>query len=325
MKQTLLTLIILIVALIIHLSIGTFFISPVDIISGLFQSGDPASQIILYQYRLPRAMVAIISGSGLAVAGMILQVLVRNPLASPDVIGVTKGASLFAVTILLVFPTAPFFLIPLSAIFGAILTMALLFLMTTRMRLSGTALALSGIGFSAFCTSLTELLTVQFPLDVNQALLWLSGSLWGRGYDEVYLGLTVLPFCFYALVKSRSLGVLQFDDDTTIGLGQPIIQSRLVWLTLSCVITGICVALVGSIGFIGLLAPHIAKKIGGGVHRHSLFLSIGIGAILMLTADGIGRAILPPLEIPVGLVTAIIGGPYFLWVLWRLRKRKIKS
>lgn len=129
-----------------------------------------------------------------------------------------------------------------------------------------------------------------------------------------------MPLCFIALLYSRSLSVLQFDDDIAIGLGQPLMKSRLFWLILACIITGICVALVGSIGFIGLLAPHIAKILKGGMNRLSLSFAICIGAILMLVADGIGRTIMHPLEIPVGLVTAIIGGPYFLLMLWKLRR-----
>lgn len=321
MKKSILLVSIFITALIVHLSMGTVFIPPEDIVNALFISGDSAIKTIILEHRLPRGLVGIISGGGLAVAGMILQVLIRNPLASPDVIGMTKGASLFAVIVLLIFPAAPFFLIPLSAIVGAILTMLLLFFLTARKQMSGTMLALCGIGISALCMSIIELLTVKFPLDVNQALLWLSGSLWGRGYDEVYLGLCVIPFCLFAVFNSRSLDVLQLGDDIAAELGQSLIKSRSIWLILASIITGICVALVGSIGFIGLLAPHIAKKMSGGLHRDSLILSVCIGAIFMLIADSIGRVIMPPLEIPVGLVTAIIGGPYFLYILWRMKKR----
>lgn len=140
MKKFVLLIFLFIIALIFHLSMGTVTISPDAVVFALFNIGDPADHVIIYQFRLPRALVGIISGSGLATAGMILQVLVRNPLASPDVIGITKGASLFAVTVLLVFPSAPFFFIPLSAMIGAMATMLLLFLLTTRMHMSGQLL-----------------------------------------------------------------------------------------------------------------------------------------------------------------------------------------
>lgn len=290
-----------------------------------FWQNDSTFSFILTQNRLPRIVVAILAGSGLAVAGVLLQNVVRNPLASPDVIGVTKGAGLCAVIVLFLFPKSPYFVLPIAAIAGALLAFSLVVLLSKRMTIGPASFALVGVALGAVFQAGIQYMLIKFPTNINQALLWMSGSLWGRGWGEV---LYLLPWMVVLLpiawAQYAKMNVIQLGDESSVGLGINIKRQRLWLMLLSVSLTGISVSAVGAIGFIGLVAPHIARLLVGSRYQLLIPLAALIGADLLLLSDVIGRVIIIPREVPVGIMSAIIGAPYFIYLLRRQRVRSMK-
>lgn len=317
-----LLLMLLAAAAIIGIGTGAVFLSPRQVVEALLGTGMKNHMFIIGEYRLPRIILGMLAGAGLAVSGAILQGMIRNPLASPDVIGITKGAGLAAAAVIFLFPKSPAYLLPLAAFGGAGVVAFILYLYTHRRRVQPATLALVGIAIGVICQAGIQYLLVKNPGDVHSALLWMAGSLWGRGWEHV---LAVLPWILVFLpltyLLARHLDVLSLGDDVAEGLGENVTRLRLLLLVTSVALAGACVAVVGSIGFVGLLSPHIARRLAGGKHGIQLPAAALIGALLMVLADSLGRAILPPMEVPVGIVTAVIGAPYFLYLLGR-EKRK---
>lgn len=318
-----LSFLLMIIFFLVSLSVGSISVSIPDLWASLLQKETQFTYII-WEYRLPRVIISILSGFGLAVAGVILQSLVRNPLASPDVIGLTKGAGFFAALVILVFPSAPAYILPVAALMGAFLVLILLLILSRRLTLSPAAFALVGVALGAIFQSGIQFLLVKYPSDVNMALLWMSGSLWGRGWNEV---LSLLPWIIILLPVAwwqyPKLNIFQLGDEYSQTLGLNIIRQRFWLLLLAVSLAGVSVAAVGSIGFIGLIAPHIARQLVGGRHQFLIPLAAFIGANLMLIGDSIGRVIIIPREVPVGIMTAIIGAPYFVYLLRKEYKRKV--
>lgn len=314
-------LIIILILSIISLGLGAIYITPSEIIQNLIGEGTSSQKFILSNYRIPRIIIAIIVGSGLATAGAILQGILRNPLASPDVIGVTKGAGLAAVIIIVLFPTSPIIFLPLAAFIGAAIIAVILMLFVYKKGAQPNTLALVGIALGAICQAGIEYFMIKFPDDVSATLLWLTGSLWARGWDQVYILLPCLILIPLLIGLTSKLDILSLGDDIATGLGERSKFLRYILLGVSVVLIGVCVATVGSIGFIGLIAPHIARRIVGSKFKVLLPASALFGAILLLVADSLGRGLFPPIEIPAGIITAVIGAPYFLYLLRSERKK----
>ncbi|SFF05623.1 iron complex transport system permease protein [Paenibacillus algorifonticola] len=284
---------------------------------------DSPSAYIVLQYRLPRILTGILAGCGLAAAGVILQSIIRNPLASPDVIGITKGAGFTAAAVIFLFPGAPGYVLPMAAFTGALAALLLLLLLSKRMTLPPATFALVGVAIGAIFQAGIQYLLVKHPSDINMALLWMSGSLWGRGWDDA---LSLLPWMALLLpvawIQFAKLNVLQLGDEGGTALGLRMGRERLVLLLLAVALTGSSVAAVGSIGFIGLISPHIARLIVGGRHQWLVPLAALIGADLILLGDCLGRILIIPREVPVGIMTAVLGAPYFIYLL---RRERIKA
>ncbi|WP_342534189.1 iron ABC transporter permease [Lysinibacillus sp. FSL K6-0057] len=314
-------LIIILILSIISLGLGAIYITPSEIIQNLIGEGTQSQKFILSNYRIPRIIIAIIVGSGLATAGAILQGILRNPLASPDVIGVTRGAGLAAVIIIVLFPTSPIIFLPLAAFIGAATIAVILMLFVYKKGAQPNTLALVGIALGAICQAGIEYFMIKFPDDVSATLLWLTGSLWARGWDQVYILLPCLILIPLLIGLTSKLDILSLGDDIATGLGERSKFLRYILLGVSVVLIGVCVATVGSIGFIGLIAPHIARRIVGSKFKVLLPASALFGAILLLVADSLGRGLFPPIEIPAGIITAVIGAPYFLYLLRSERKK----
>ncbi|UHA75970.1 iron chelate uptake ABC transporter family permease subunit [Paenibacillus sp. 481] len=304
----------------VSLGVGAVYI-PVDQVMLTLFGQDAEGAFIIEKYRAPRVVLSVLVGAGLAISGTILQGVLRNPLASPDVIGITKGAGLAASITIILFPATSIIALPLSAFAGATVVALLLFAFVYRRGARPTTLALTGIALGAMCDAGIQYLMVKHPVDVNAALIWLTGSVWGRGWDEV---LGVLPWLLLliplALAFAGKIDVLVLGDDVAAGLGENVKRLRLLLVALAVALAGVSVAVVGAIGFIGLIAPHMARRLVGAKHGILMPVAGLIGAILVLTADTLGRAIIPPVEFPAGLITAAIGAPYFLYLLRRERK-----
>lgn len=273
---------------------------------------------ILMDYRLPRLLLALFVGAALAVAGVLVQGIVRNPLASPDILGINHAASLASVSALLLIPSLPVMVLPLLAFAGGMAGLFLLkMLANTRQAMK---LALTGVALSACWASLTDYLMLLHPQDVNSALTWLTGSLWGRDWTFVKIAVPLLMvFLPLSLRFCRDLDLLALGDARAATLGVSVSRTRFRGLLLAVAMTATGVAVCGPISFIGLVVPHMVRKITGGRHRRLLPVSALTGALLLVIADLLARVIHPPLELPAGVMTAIIGAPWFVWLLVRMR------
>ncbi|MGR6855938.1 Fe(3+)-citrate ABC transporter permease YfmE [Bacillus halotolerans] len=307
--------VILLVLSVISIGFGALYISPDAVVTNLLGM-DHSFEFIIQQYRLPRIILAILAGAGLAAAGAILQGVIRNPLASPDVVGISKGSGLAAMAVILIFPESPVYVLPFSAFAGAAIIAVVLLMIARKKNIQPSSLALSGIALGAVCHAGMQYMMVKFPGDVNAALIWLTGSLWGRNWEEVKLLapwlLVLLPIVCILIPK---LDLMSLGDELAQGLGENANRLRFILIFTAVALAGSCVAVVGSIGFIGLLAPHIARRLAGEKAKYLLPASALIGAIILLIADTLGRGIMPPVEIPAGILTAVIGAPYFLYLL----------
>ncbi|MDM2910924.1 Fe(3+) dicitrate ABC transporter permease subunit FecD [Citrobacter sp. Cpo012] len=273
---------------------------------------------VLTSYRLPRLLLALLVGAALAVAGVLVQGIVRNPLASPDILGVNHAASLASVGALLLLPSLPVITLPLLAFAGGMAGLILLRILANTSQ--PMKLALTGVALSACWASLTDYLMLSRPQDVNNALLWLTGSLWGRDWSFVKIAAPLLIlFLPLSLRFCRDLDLLALGDARATTLGVSVPRIRLLALLLAVAMTSTGVAVCGPISFIGLVVPHMVRSITGGRHRWLLPVSAMTGALLLVVADLLARIIHPPLELPAGVLTAIIGAPWFVWLLVRMR------
>ncbi|MCX9070192.1 Fe(3+) dicitrate ABC transporter permease subunit FecD [Citrobacter portucalensis] len=273
---------------------------------------------VLTAYRLPRLLLALLVGAALAVAGALVQGIVRNPLASPDILGVNHAASLASVGALLLLPSLPVISLPLLAFAGGMAGLILLRILANTSQ--PMKLALTGVALSACWASLTDYLMLSRPQDVNSALLWLTGSLWGRDWSFVKIAAPLLIlFLPLSLRFCRDLDLLALGDARATTLGVSVPRIRLLALLLAVAMTSTGVAVCGPISFIGLVVPHMVRSITGGRHRLLLPVSAMTGALLLVVADLLARIVHPPLELPAGVLTAIIGAPWFVWLLVRMR------
>ncbi|MFE4373014.1 iron ABC transporter permease [Streptomyces sp. NPDC056835] len=271
--------------------------------------------------RMPRIAAALLAGAALATAGAVVQAVSRNPLAEPGILGVVGGAGVGAVITLTVVPLASFWLIGGSALAGAAAAAALVFGLAARHGLEQNRLVLTGIGVSAGAAALVSLLIVLTdPYNGTKALVWLSGSTYGRTFPEVLPVLATLAVSLPVLaVMRRDLDLIGLDADTPRLLGIRLGTTRLALLGVAVVLTAAAVAAVGVIGFVGLVAPHAARALVGRRHARVIPVAALMGSLLVVVADTLGRTVIAPAQIPVGIVTAVIGAPYFGRLLWRSR------
>ncbi|HGH0840375.1 TPA: FecCD family ABC transporter permease [Staphylococcus pseudintermedius] len=305
----------LIVGAILSLSAGAVWISPIAVIKEVW----PGDNFILSEFRVPRMLLGILVGAALAISGAVIQGVIRNPLASPDVIGITKGASLAAVIVIIVFPTAPLFVLPVASFIGALVISLILSLLISWQGIKGSQLALIGMAIGAVAMALVQYLLIRNPMEANIALVWLTGSLFGRSMDHV---LTILPWLIVAIpvifLYARKLDILHLGEEVATALGTHVQRTKMILLFTSVMLAGAAISVVGGLSFLGLIAPHIARSLVGHQHRHIVAMSGLVGALLMVIADGLARIIAPPIDIPVGVLIAIIGAPYFLYVLRKM-------
>jgi ferric hydroxamate transport system permease protein len=269
--------------------------------------------------RLPRVVAALLAGAALALAGAVIQGVSRNPLAEPGIIGVAGGSGLGAITVITLVPGAGFWSQAGAAAVGAAIAAALVFLTAARRGFASDTLVLVGVGVSAGAMALIQMLiTWTDPWNAAKALTWLSGSTYGRTFEHLVPMAVVLVAVVPLLIRLRgTLDLLSVDEETPRVLGVPVPRARLVLLLGAVVLTGAAVAGVGVISFVGLVAPHAARAIVGRRHARMLPVAALLGAILVCVADLLGRTLIAPTQLPAGLLTAIVGTPYFVWLLYR--------
>lgn len=318
-----LALLLILAVMTINIGVGEYPIPPLGVLRAVL--GLPTANgdydFIVNTLRLPRMLVAALVGLALGIAGTILQGLTRNPLAAPGILGINSGAGLAAVTLIVVFPTVPAGLLPLAAFGGAFTVALLIYLLAWQSGDSPLRLILVGIGLGAVAGALTTLM-ITFG-DINQvqrALIWLTGSVYGRSWDELRAFLPwIAVFVPLALVLAQDLNALNLGEDVAQGLGAPVAVRRGLLLLTAVALAGATVATAGTIGFVGLMAPHIARRLVGSDHVGLLPTAGVIGALIVVSADLVGRTLLAPIELPCGLITAAIGAPFFIYLLWQQR------
>ncbi|MFB1081678.1 FecCD family ABC transporter permease [Jeotgalibacillus sp. JSM ZJ347] len=274
--------------------------------------------------RLPRALMAILVGAALGVAGLILQSLVRNPLAAPDIIGITSGASLGAVTFIS-FGAGVISMqyLPLAAIGGGLLAALLIYLISWNKGVTPIRLVLIGVGLSAIMKAcVTFMLVMGDTATTTQSYIWLTGSIYAASWSEVtsMIWWLLIPIPFL-IVFGRGLNVTELGEDFSVSVGIRVQLQQFIFLMCSVMLAGTAAAFAGGIEFVGLMAPHIARRL---VHRSFPGLAVLtalIGAFLVLIADLVARTVFLPLDIPAGVFTAAIGAPFFLYLLFRYRNQ----
>ncbi|MDJ0515173.1 MAG: iron ABC transporter permease [Trichodesmium sp. MO_231.B1] len=313
--------VITLVTIILSISIGEYPIPPLDVLKTILglETSNTDYSFIINNLRLPRVLIAAGVGMGLAVSGVILQSLTRNPLAAPEIFGVNAGASLAAVTVIVLFPNAPLFAIPFSALGGAITITSLVYFLAWQKGNSTIYLILIGIGFNAIAAALnTAIVTFGEINSVSQALIWITGSVAGRSWQYAWPLLPwLIIFLPLAFLFSKDLNALCLGENIARSLGVPINWGRvLLWFT-SVALAAASVATAGTIAFVGFIAPHLSRQLVGQSHEGLIPTAAIIGAFIVVLSDLIGRVLFAPAEMPCGIITAIIGAPYFLYLLYR--------
>ncbi|WP_281975011.1 FecCD family ABC transporter permease [Halobacillus litoralis] len=306
---------------IISLSSGSSYIPVGEVIKEILGVSDHA--FILNELRMPRVVMGFLVGGGLGVSGLILQGIIRNPLGSPDIIGVTGGASLGAV-IFIVFFLGEWSVtwLPLASIIGAAVTTVIIYLLSWKNGVTPIRLILIGIGISALTNAIVTMFMVSSESAIaSKVYLWLTGSLYGANWQEVTILLPIiLILIFLSLFFTGIVDVKQLGDDVAIGMGVRVQFFRFLLLALSVALAGAAVSFAGGIAFVGLIAPHIARLI---LHNSFANLVVGsalIGSLIVMGADIIARTAFLPSDIPAGVFTAGIGAPFFIYLLYRNRR-----
>ncbi|WP_283136135.1 FecCD family ABC transporter permease [Rhizohabitans arisaemae] len=310
-------------------TIGDIPLTVGDVAAATF--GDTPNSFVVRELRLPRALTGALVGAALALSGAITQAIARNPLASTDVLGVTQGASV-AVVALIVLTGAAYggvsgglslLGVPAVALAGGLLGAAAVYALAWRRGLEGHRLVLVGIGVAAVFSNVKYwLLTVGDVNDSGRAMVWISGSLHARGWEHVLpVGLALAVLVPAALFGSRSLAALRFGDDTVTGLGVRTNHARSVLIFIAVLLAAVATASAGPIAFVALAAPQIALRVAG-TPQPPLVVSALTGAVLTVAADLVARTLFSPVELPVGVVTAVIGAPYLVYLLIRIRRER---
>jgi iron complex transport system permease protein len=317
------------VTLVASVSYGEYNIPPLEVVRTILNTNQDHSdyanfRLVVGTFRLPRIVLAFLVGAALAASGAIMQGITRNPLADPYLLGVSGGATLAAVTLIVWIKTVPISLLPFGAFGGALLTAAAIYLLAWKHGSSTPLrLILIGIAISALIGGVTTVMLVFGNInDVQQAYVWLTGSVYGRGWEHVTaLGAWLVVLLPLAFLMARQLNTLNLGDDTAKGLGLRVERGRVLLLVISVALAAAAVAVAGTIGFVGLVAPHVTRRLVGPAHEGLLPVSALFGGALVVLADLVGRVVIAPSELPVGLVTAMIGAPYFVYLLYRSRGR----
>lgn len=319
--------ILLLAAFTVSLCWGTYQISVVDVVKTLFGQGTKLQQTAIFNIRLPRLLVGVFVGIGLSTAGAILQTITKNDLADTGIIGINAGAAVAAV-LFITYQTGTYyselgklsiFVLPFMAIIGAGVTAIVIYMLSSRKGMKPRRLLLIGIGLNAGLNAFISFMTFRGGVgDYNRVLIWTSGSLWGSGWSYVRVIIPIITIFFVIVMLShKKLDVLNLSDEMAVGLGLNIERERKKFLTYAVILAGTATAFAGNIAFLGLLAPHIARRLVGSYHKHFVAVAAMISTVIILLADAVSRNLFSPIEIPVGITVSIFGVPYFIYLMMK--------
>ncbi|CAH0343873.1 iron ABC transporter permease [Bacillus sp. CECT 9360] len=314
--------VLLLAVFVISVATGYISLTPAQLVRTIIGQGTNKENLILFGFRLPRILITMLAGMGLAVSGALLQSITRNPLSDPGILGINAGAGLMVVFYVMFFSaesTVYLYLLPLFALVGGLLAAAFIYLMSYEKGegIDPTRLVLIGVGlaaalYGAILTLSARLEREQYDFFAN----WMAGRIWG---DDWIFVLALLPWILILLpivyIKSNVLNTLQMHEHVSVGLGVHVERERLVLMSIAVALASVSVSVSGGITFVGLMAPHIARGLVGPRHQSFLPVAALIGANLLLGADTIGRVVLDPSGIPAGVVVTIIGAPYFMYLM----------
>ncbi|MBN1051840.1 iron ABC transporter permease [Clostridium botulinum] len=324
--------IILVGTIVAAIAIGSTYIEPGEVYKVLLSKltngevysdvGSVMTQNIIWEIRLPRVLLGAICGAGLAICGVLMQCVTKNPIAEPYILGISSGASCGAVFVIVLGGMSSIGInsVGAGAFVGSLISGILVFVIGTQMgkTTSTTRLVLSGMAISTIFSALTNLLiySAENSNQAKSALFWTVGSLGGAKWEVLLFPFIILVVVIIgALVMSKSLDILLLGDDSAIILGINIKLIKSIILILATLLTSALVSITGAIGFIGLVVPHICRTITGSDHKKLIVLSSLIGAIFLIASDIIARGLFPPIEIPIGIITSLVGGPFFLYLI----------
>lgn len=308
-------------AMLVSLNLGFIKLTPRDVLDTFLGRGTAQQELVLFQFRLPRIVLALLVGGSLALSGAILQSVSQNGLADPGILGINAGAGLAVVGLLIFAAPAPF-LLPLAALLGAAATATLIYSLAYKDgSVTPSRLLLVGIAVNAGIAAAMLVLSMRMDRQLySYAVAWLSGTIAGTSWGYV---LALLPWTLLLVpltfVKAHVLNVLSLGDMLATGLGAAVERQRLILLGVAVALAGSAVAVGGGIGFVGLVGPHLARRLVGPNHRVMLPATALTGALLLVVADSLARNLFAPVEMPVGVVVAAIGAPYFLYLLAKTR------
>lgn len=320
-------LVLLVISFFVTLCWGTYKVTPLEVINTLIGNGSKMQKAAIINLRLPRMLVGIAVAVALSTAGAILQTITKNDLADTGIIGINAGAAVAAV-LFITYSTGNYyselgqlsiFVLPFMAIVGAGITLFILYMLSSRKGVRPRRLLLIGIGLNAGLNALITFFTFRGGVgDYNRVLVWTSGSLWGAGwsYAKVIIPIVLLMFII-VLLNHKKLDVLNLSDELATGLGLNLQKERKKFLTFAVILAGSATAFAGNIGFLGLISPHIARKLVGPYHKNFISISAIISIIIVLLADAVSRNLFSPIEIPVGITVSIFGVPYFIYLMMK--------
>lgn len=283
-----------------------------DILSG---GGDNASRQILLNIRLPRAIVAALVGMNLAVSGAVLQAVMKNPLADPHIIGISSGAGLAGIFVIVLFPALEYLIVP-TAFCGAMLAAACIYILAWKNGIRPLRIVLAGVAVSSFLGAGISAILVLYSDRVHGALMWMVGGLAARSWPhvEIILPYAVIGFML-AVYGARYLNILQLGDDVAKGLGVNVELVRLVFTAIGALLAASAVSVAGLLGFVGLIVPHTVRLLTGSDYRFLIPSSALLGIAVVTYSDTLARVAFAPLELPVGIFMAALGAPFFLFLL----------
>ncbi|QIW78528.1 iron ABC transporter permease FeuC [Bacillus tequilensis] len=313
------------------LTSGSFSVRPAELLSTLFQiDPNPQYEILLFGLRLPRVVMAAIIGLGLGIAGTVIQAITRNGLADPGILGINAGAGAGVVAFMLLFQgqkevtsIAAAMGMPFFGLIGGLIAAILIYIFAWhRGHLDSGRIILVGIAINSGFSALSLFLSLKMdPQDYQMAMVWKNGSIWSANWTYITAVLPwMLLFIPILIAKSRLLDTIRFDEDTVRSLGISSNKEKTILLVACVAIISACVSVAGSMAFVGLIAPHIARRLAGVEHRFILPLSGLIGMLLVISADFAGKLFFQPAEVPAGIILAILGVPYFLYLLFKQKK-----
>ena len=317
----------LIISFGITLCWGTYKIGPLEVINTFLGNGTKLQNTAVLSIRLPRLLVGAFVGIALSTAGGVLQTITKNDLADTGIIGINAGAAVAAV-LFITFSTGNYyselgqlsiFILPLMAILGAGISSFVIYIMSSKGGIRPKRLLLIGIGLNAGLNAFITFFTFRGGVgDYNRVLVWTSGSLWGSGWSYAKVIIPIVTLMFgVVMLNHKKLDILNLSDELALSLGLNLERERKKFLSYAVILAGTATAFAGNIGFLGLISPHIAKKLVGPYHKNFVVISAMISVIIVLLADSVSRNLFSPIEIPVGITVSIFGVPYFIYLMMK--------